>query len=212
MQVIVPLKSSDIKSFEAQYKKTLGKAHVIEVWLDQIKDLDTFLEDFEDFRKDKSEFFLGVCKSVEEGGQFKGTSLEKSQILDHFLKFGGDGVDFDIARNPLKIMAPFPHERLWLSFHDYQGVPEDLETIMLGMYVLEPSIYKFSVTVDTQEALDLFLEFVNDFPPHIHGIFTTMGKLGKVGRQSIGDKSWGAFYALDEKNKTAEGQPTLADL
>ncbi len=90
-------------------------------------------------------------------------------------------------------------------------MPRNLDDIVVRMYFLSPRICKFSVTINDPVSLELFLDFVQNFPPDQKAIFTTMGTLGREGRDRILEmkKSWGRFVALDEESKTDTSQDIL---
>ena len=216
MKIIVPLNCTSVSELETRLTQIDGQVDVVEIWLDRI---------FREFLNNprlvfsvkrliqtlKNKFdtkFLAVCKTPKEKGHFKGTPLEKGQILRYFLQFGGNFVDLDISQTPRKIIKQFPSENLWLSFHDFKNSHTDLLTRQYAaMKTFRPFLYKFAVTPKNKSDLEAFIQFAESFPER--GIFTTMGPLGYQGREQLSRFSWGGFFALDEASKTAEGQPIL---
>ncbi len=216
MKVIVPLRPNSLDEFISLIKKIDHRADFVEIWLDGVLDLGEF---FEGFKKvldafDPSVQTLGVCKMRAERGNFEGSEADRVEILKRFLDSGGDFVDLDVARNEVNLTASVPSEKLFLSFHDFEGVSNNLNKILDQQLSLSPFLHKFAVTTNTPEDLDLFLAFVKNFPEDKRGIFTTMGDLGHKGRDEIEalEKSWGRFWAVDEDSKTAVGQKTLDEL
>jgi 3-dehydroquinate dehydratase len=143
-----------------------------------------------------------------------GTAEEKLEILQNFLKAGGDLVDMDVERNEEDIIRQIPEGKRLLSYHDFVGnenFRSDLDDILVKMYFLSPVICKFSVAVNNPVSLELFVDFVRNFPSNQNAIFTTMGKFGSEGRKRIKalGKSWGNFVALDANNKTEASQKVL---
>ena len=212
MKIITPLRPKNFSEFEVLLSKVDERADIVEIWLDGIENIADFLFDFGEADFDSGYQFLGVCKTVEEGGKFEEGPAEKNNILHQFFRAGGDWVDVDVARNPYGLIASIPGEQLWLSFHDFDGVPSDLQITWQGMQAMDPFLVKFAVTTNTQDQLSEFLVFANQISEQGNVIFTTMGELGTTGRETIGGKSWGQFFALDEAHKTASGQKTLDDL
>jgi 3-dehydroquinate dehydratase type I len=195
-----------------------GRADLIEIWLDGLyahesvnkQMLSFFLRNLQEKSKAK---LLGVCKNTDEGGVFIGDEDEKISILQDFLSCGGDFVDLDCRTTSREKIAEISSEKLFCSFHDFDGVPENLKDILIQMKEINPAIYKFAVTTNEQHELDKFIDFVKYFQKlKMHGIFTTMGNLGGIGRERIGDRSIARFVALNKECRTAEGQKTLDDL
>jgi 3-dehydroquinate dehydratase len=150
----------------------------------------------------------------DERGNFAGTQIERIKILQKFLEQGGDFVDLDFVRNAEELIPHLPAKKLNLSLHDFDTVPKNLEDIFLRMKKFSPKIYKFAVTTNTKKELDYFLSFVKNFPKKHNAIFTTMGTIGREGREQIEklNASWGTFVALDARHRTAEGQRTLDEI
>ena len=220
MKIIVPIRSRSFAEWQSKIEQVAGRADVIEVWLDVVSREDFFFEKFKTFIEAWDERgpagekikFLGVCKMLAEQGAFEGTVQERGSVLQRFLEAGGDFIDLDIIQNTEKLIHAFPSEKLFLSFHDFSGRGGELNNVFVQQKRFNPIVYKFAVTTNTHEELNRFLTFVEPFPKEKKAIFTTMGILGERGRELIlkSGKSWGAFYALDAKSRTARGQAILA--
>ncbi len=211
MKIITPLKPKDYDEFISLLDRVDERADIIEIWLDGIPELDEFLDQFETNKDNYDYQYIGVCKSISEKGIFEGDIAEKNHMLHQFLRAGGDWVDVDVTQSPYEMIAALPPDRLWLSFHDFKGVSDELEITLDGMKMMEPYGYKFAVTTDTLVDMTKFLYFVEQ-TSDIRVIYTTMGEHGVEGRQKIGGHSWGQFFALDSDTATASGQMTLSDL
>lgn len=213
MKIITPIKCNNI----AEIEKTLtendfNKCDIIEIWLDQIDDVQNLGPILQKAGPKWSVEFLAVCKTEDEKGEFKGTQAVKKERLLTFLQQGGTFIDCDIRCTPKDVLKDLPSEKLWLSYHDFIGVPQNLPEIFALMSHFNPRVYKFALTTDHPLQLNAFLEFTNTFPQDLPGIFTTMGRLGSTGRDQLKTLSYAGFYALDEASKTASGQRTLAEL
>ncbi len=209
MKIICPIRPRNFKEFKNLVSKINNRADIIEVWIDQVSD--DFFKKFKTFEKGKMKF-LAVCKQIQEKGHFVGNSIDRVEQLKKFLLSGGRFVDLDITQNKKEAIEKIDTKKLILSFHDFNGVSDNLKEILQSMRALNPVIYKFAVTVNTRSDLDKFMAFIQKFPPHKKAIFTTMGKFGKEGRKQIGEKSWGQFFALDKESTTASGQRTVEDI
>ncbi len=221
MKIITPVRPSNFEDFERLFLQINYRADIIEIWLDGVKDIDVFFVHMFVFvnnlaKKDggKSIQFLGVCKFLSENGKFIGDESEKFKLLHRFLDLGGCYIDLDVTRNSTDGLRSFSSKKLFLSFHDFEAVPDDLESIFMKMKRYDPFMYKFAVTVNSENELDHFMQFIKKFPSNMNVIFTTMGRFGEVGREQISGmkKSWGGFFSIDLKQRTANGQKTLNDL
>ncbi len=214
MKIICPLRIKSFSEFQKKYQEIAGRADVIELWLNDVEDLDNFLMEFFKWKKytRPKEEFLAVCKTLAEKGNFQGTSNERVKVLQKFLIAQGDLIDLDVTQNTDQDIKMIPSKVLILSFHDFEKVPENLDDIFLKMQKFNPAIFKFAVTTNSQAELDYFFEFFDNFPKDKKAIFTTMGTFGLTGRIQIGERSWGGFVALNKDEITASGQRTLDDL
>lgn len=228
-KTIVPIRPKNFPEFLELTKNILNRTDMIEIWLDQVEDINVFLRGFLGFRKElvntnKWLKFLAVCKKSSEKGSFVGTKEERVEILQKFLESGGDFVDLDVTQNSTKNIQRIPPEKLWLSFHDFTGevlggsvdvsCRNTLEEIAKSMQKTSPSLFKFAIAVNSSGGLERFLEFAIKFRQRVElpSIFTTMGKYGAMGREILSQKNLTdyAFFAASEEAKTAPGQPVLS--
>ena len=217
MKIIVPLRARTWSELEPKLDQITDQVDIIEIWLDQIfidlmRQPQIIPEITRKLQQLKESFdikVLAVCKSPQEQGHFGGTEAQRIEILQAFLQLGGDYVDVDIRLNHKDLIRQLPLDKTICSLHDFAGIPENLESLVRDMKTLSPTIYKFAVTPQNETELDNFVEFAQQFSQQHTAIFTTMGKFGAVGRERLKDITWGAFYALNEDEKTASGQPVL---
>lgn len=221
MKTCVPIRARSRYELLNQIELIKGRADVLEIWLDDIVWMPSFVQDIK--AKEPKVELLGVCKTPAEHGKFIKDSFKKVEILQNFLTSGGDFVDLDIHQNPLRSLKEFAPEKLWLSCHDFERVPQNIEHLYSLMARFRPFGIKFAVTPRNPLEYKEFLTFAATHTPKItyyntpqkpELIVTTMGeKYGTMGRKEIQeqDLSWAAFYALTEKHKTANGQMVLAE-
>ena len=220
MKVIVPIRSKSWAELAPKLDQIDHRVDIIELWIDQL-----FMDLMRNpqlipivtttLQKLKSEYnleVLAVCKSPQEKGSFGGTAGQRIELLKAFLQLGGDIVDVDVQINPKELIRSLPKDQLWLSLHDFTRVPENLESLARDMKFLQPAVYKFAVTPNSEAELSTFIKFAEKFSTNFPAIFTTMGPLGATGRQQLEKYTHGAFYALNKTETTASGQPTLASL
>ena len=210
--ILIPLRLQNFSEIQDGLTEISGRANWVEIWLDKLWETRNWRSIFKRIRIKNPKFhFLGVCKNPAEQGNFHGSEKERIAVLKYFLFAGGDAIDLDIVRTDEKWIRQFPREKLFLSVHDFSGMPDDLSKIFRKMHALHPFVYKFAVTTNTSTELEKFLAFVQKFPPELNGIFTTMGKKGASGRKQISkmENSWGEFFALNTNLRTASSQPIL---
>ena len=217
MKIIVPLRARTWAELEPKLDQITDQVDIVEIWLDQIfmdlmrqpQIIPEVARRLQKLKSDHNLEVLAVCKSPQEQGQFGGTEAQRIEILQAFLQLGGDYVDVDVRLNHKELIRQLPLEKTWCSLHDFSGIPENLESLVRDMKTLKPAIYKFAVTPQGEAELNNFVEFSQQFSKQHDAIFTTMGPLGAEGRERLKDISWGGFYALNEDEKTASGQPVL---
>lgn len=220
MKIIVPLKSKTWLELKSKLAKITAEVDIIEIWLDEIfvdfmrqpQVLDEVTTTLQQMKQSLGLEVLAVCKTRLENGKFGGNYQQRFEILSLFLKLGGDLVDFDVTQNPKETLRQIPSEKLWCSLHDFKGIPEDLEAQARTMRTIGPAMYKFAVTPQSELELEQFIQFAETFTAQNQAIFTTMGEYGVMGREKLKNITWGGFYALDESEVTASGQPTLSAL
>ena len=212
MKIIVSIQPTSFKEFEWLVSKINYRADIIEVWLDQIQSIDSFFE-----KMKQQELFqtplLGVCKKKKEKGVFLGNETERVERLQKFIASGGSFVDLDILQNNSETIRKIASKNLFLSVHNFKNTPSDLLEIYEKMKLFDPAVYKFAVTPQDENDLELFLSFAKKVRESTEAaIFTTMGELGEPGREKLLSTSFAGFYALDSESKTASGQKCLEDL
>jgi 3-dehydroquinate dehydratase type I len=219
MKTIVPLRARTWAELEPKLDQLTEQVDLVEIWLDQIfvdflrnpALLPVVTTKLQKLKKDLDLEVLAVCKSPTEQGQFGGTATQRIELLKAFLQLGGDSVDIDIKLNHKDLIRQVSAEKLWLSLHDFAGVPADLEKWARDMKMINPAVYKFAVTPQSAAELESFINFAKSFDPSKKAIFTTMGALGETGRAQLKNITWAEFYALNEGESTASGQPLLID-
>lgn len=219
MKIIVPLRPRSVAELETLLNQLDERADIVELWLDQlIQELmlapnlvGHTQQLLQTVKQNLKVELLGVCKTPAEKGSFPGTNQQRVQVLQQWLQLGGDWVDLDVTQNEPALITQIPQEKLWLSFHDFAWAePEIIKLRYETMQPFAPAVYKFAVTPQTHPQLDQFLDFAKTVKEP--AIFTTMGPLGSQGRAALVKNTWGSFYALNQEQTTASGQPTLQDL
>lgn len=164
--------------------------------------------------------WIVTCRSAEEGGHFRGDTMERVSRLLGVARGTNAYVDFEFAdwersanirQKVLLAATSSAGPKLILSFHDFEKRPADLEERVGRMLRVPQAVakvaYRGQTATDSFAALDLM---------HRHGgrvIAIDMGDGGTWTR--VLAKKLGAFatYAsLDGQAGTAPGQITLRDM
>lgn len=143
--ILVPLRHAPQESLLAALASLRGRADYAEIWLD------TYAGDLKDLVKISPIPLLGVVKSVAHGGTFTGTPKERAEILMRALQAGFSFVDLDITENPPEVFEDIPKENLMLSFHDFAGMPDDLDSILAQIVAHNPTVAKIAVTPQSEK-------------------------------------------------------------
>ena len=192
-KIITPIRPHTFEEFVSLVEKINNRAKIIEIWLDKIWQEENFFKNLEKFiykNRAKNIKYLGVCKTPAEKGEFCEGPDARIKVLKKFLEAGGDFADLDFLQNSKTNILKIPMKNLFLSYHNFIELPKELNTFLVQASKYKPYLFKFAVTINTEEELETFLKFIKTFPQNTTGIFTTMGKLGKKGREEINKISW----------------------
>lgn len=149
-----------------------------------------------------------TARPISLGGGFRGSEEERRELLTEACRAGADWVDVEYP-----FYKPFPRHRarLILSFHDFQGVPEELEEIVERMGDIEPDLLKVAVHAKgTADVLTLVRMQRRAASP---SIFLPMGPWGEPVRilyRRLG-APW-TYAPLEADQATAPGQIPLREL
>lgn len=117
-----------------------GRADIVELRLDGVRDLD-----LPAVLADRTAPVIATCRPVWEGGRYDGAEPERLSVLRRARALGAEFIDVEV-RADWRSVAAFDRRGLVLSFHDFAGVPADLEYIAAGMARAEPDVVKIAVT------------------------------------------------------------------
>jgi 3-dehydroquinate dehydratase/shikimate dehydrogenase len=86
-----------------------------------------------------------TCRASWEGGGFKGSEEERHRILAQALALGAEYVDVEWKAEFADLIGSAP-DRIIVSFHDFTGVPADLENRVRSMLGTGAAVVKAAVT------------------------------------------------------------------
>ena len=122
-----------------------ARADIVELRLDGVPDLD-----LPAVLADRTAPVIATCRPVWEGGRFDGAEPERLSLLRRARALGAEFIDVEV-RADWRSVAAFDHGGLVLSFHDFNGMPADLENIAVGMAKAAPDIVKIAVATSRLE-------------------------------------------------------------
>jgi 3-dehydroquinate dehydratase/shikimate dehydrogenase len=88
-----------------------------------------------------------TCRRQDEGGWFRGDEGKRRALLLEALDLGADHVDLEWAHGFDDVIRRRDGRNIVLSFHDFDGVPADIEARVDAMAALRPDVLKVAVTV-----------------------------------------------------------------
>ena len=165
--------------------------------------------------------YVVTCRSAEQGGSFRGDTMQRVALLIAVARDTGAWVDFEwadwqrsanIRQKVLLACAAEGTEapRLILSHHDLSGVPADSRNLITEMRK-EGAIAKLAFRA--RDANDGFvaLDLLHEFGAGV--IAVAMGEGGLFTRV-LAPKcgAWGTYAALTAETPTAPGQCTIAQM
>lgn len=126
-----------------------GRADIVELRIDGVRDLD-----LPALLTDRRAPVIVTCRPVWEGGLFDGAEPDRLRLLRRARALGAEFIDVEFRADWRSVLlhsdAPADGagaaEGIVLSFHDFAGVPADLETIAAGMEAARADIVKIAVT------------------------------------------------------------------
>jgi 3-dehydroquinate dehydratase/shikimate dehydrogenase len=149
---------------------------------------------------------IATCRGKERGGQFDGSIEEELRILESAARNGAQYVDMDY-----RFARPIAGADVIASFHDFEGTPEDLGSLMNRVCQSTGQIVKIATMAkswaDNRRLLDLLSR---PWPKPV--IVSGMGDIGQITR--VIGPARGSFlsYAGLVANASAPGQLTLREM
>jgi 3-dehydroquinate dehydratase / shikimate dehydrogenase len=149
---------------------------------------------------------IATCRGNERGGQFEGSIDEEIRILQYAIENGARFVDIDY-----RFVKSIPAEYVIASFHDFEGTPSDLVSLMDRVCASPSQIAKVATMVtswdDNRRLLDLLSR---PWPKPV--IVAGMGEIGQITRVIGPARGSMLTYAGLKPNASAPGQVTLREM
>lgn len=117
------------------------RADIVELRVDGVERLDLAA-----VLADRAAPVIVTCRPVWEGGLFDGTEPDRLRILRRARALGAEFIDVEFRADWRSVAGYRDVEGIVLSFHDFSGMPADLETIAEGMAASGADVVKIAVT------------------------------------------------------------------
>jgi 3-dehydroquinate dehydratase / shikimate dehydrogenase len=153
-QICVSLTDETTEGVLARMEKLAPVADIFEVRGDLVLDLDLLT-----ILRARVKPLLFTCRSVEEGGRWNDTETRRRMNLLEAVKRGFDYVDVEYRSDFLDVMIEKSGNGLIVSYHDLDGVPEDLDGLYYKMCNKGADIVKIAVTPASIADVARLLEF-----------------------------------------------------
>jgi len=149
---------------------------------------------------------IATCRGKERGGRFEGSIDEEVRLLQYAVENGARFVDIDY-----RFARPFVGAQVIASFHDFDGTPENLVSLMDRVCAAPAQIAKIATLVKSWTDNRRLLELLSRSwakPVIVAG----MGDIGQITRVIGPSRGSVLSYAGLAANATAPGQLSVADM
>lgn len=213
--ICIPIVGPSMSKAQEQIESALAIADILELRLDLIvsPNLSALLAS-------STLPVIVTNRSKHDGGQYKGSDVDRVQSLRDALKAGADYVDIEVS-TPREFLQPFLEEsepaKIILSYHDFSHTPEDFNPLYENMCEMPGEIIKIvTYARDLSDNLKMFelLKRAKSEKQKLIGL--CMGDLGEISR--ILSPLFGGyltFGSLETGQESAPGQipaTTLKDI
>jgi 3-dehydroquinate dehydratase/shikimate dehydrogenase len=181
-------------------------ADMFEIRGDLIFDLDLLM-----LRRAQTKPLLFTCRPESEGGRWNDSEARRRMNLLEAVKRGFDYVDVEYRSDFLDVMVEKSGSGLVVSYHDLEGVPQDLDGLYARMCERGADVVKIAVTPRGMADVGRFLRFAEDTAKSGGRplVPIAMGPLGIVTRVIAG--RYGAPFTFASAAAGAESAPGQLD-
>ncbi|MBN2210761.1 MAG: shikimate dehydrogenase [Sedimentisphaerales bacterium] len=217
----VPITATNLREVGEQLRRAAaGGAELLELRLDYLEKLtaDSAAQAV-DLAKGIGLRVLATCRSVGEGGRFSGDETALRNILAAACRAGTDYLDIELAGlersgQAIPQFTPLSPERVILSYHNFEGLPDNLDDILYRMAGYTPGVvkvaYKAQTISDSFAALDILRAYQSQGQQAIALAMDEPGVLTRLLAKKLG--AFMTFTSLDEQAASAPGQVMLAEM
>ena len=161
MKVCVSIAEETTAAVLARMEEQLPDADLFELRADFVRDLD-----LPALLAARSRPLLLTCRPEAEGGRWPdGDPDGRRQVLARAVELGFDMVDVEARSGFDEIVAAKAGRGLVLSWHDFAGTPDGLDTIYERMAAVKPDVVKIAVRARSVSDLGRLLAFARRRAP-----------------------------------------------
>lgn len=207
--ICIPIVGPTLAEARQQLSQAKLVADTVELRLDLFSSFT--VEEIRQLRQAFSIPMILTCRSVEQGGKFKGSEEQRVALLYSLLSVNPDymDVEYHLSEEIIRHFQKLSPQTKWiLSWHHFHETPQDLEAIFNRMQTIPADIYKIAVeTHSICDALRLlcFAKKVNHVQPKLAAM--GMGEFGQYTRILSPIVSCPlTFAALNPQLSTVPGQ------
>lgn len=136
--------TADTMADLCRHRDAVAGAELVELRLDGVRDADPVRA----LAGRRTPVIL-TCRSRHEGGCFDGPETERVALLRRAWEHGAEWVDIEASADTADLMVLSGGRRVVLSWHDFHGVPTDLEQRAHDMAASGAEVVKIAVAVRT---------------------------------------------------------------
>jgi 3-dehydroquinate dehydratase/shikimate dehydrogenase len=165
-------------------------------WLSNVPDLNRLIEN-------RPTPVVITCRRAEDRGRWRGTEEQRQTLLRSAIVAGVEYVDLeeDIAKS----IPRYGSTKRIISFHDFDGTPDNIAEIHQRMAKLDPDIIKIVTMANSPTDMARMLRLVKDSTIPTAGF--CMGEIGMPSRVLCGKYGSPLTYAtFSESRELAPGQ------
>jgi 3-dehydroquinate dehydratase type I len=204
---IVKKTKKEVLNSVAKYR---DEYQYLEIWLDEIKDIDNpFVDRLIYMLQDK--LILLFHRGNDTKTQF---STEEKRKIINLLDNSKSLIDLDLSEKEELEYVKKLNIKTIISYHNYDETPVDLAEIIKEMDKIHPTMYKIATMCNTEtDALKLMLLQQNLQAQNKQCIILGMGEFGKITR--VFGTLWGnkmIYTPLSKEEESAPGQLTKDNL
>ncbi len=201
-QICVSLTEETTEGLLARMQELALVADLFEIRGDLVLDLDLLT-----LLRAKPKPLLFTCRSEQEGGRWNDTETRRRMNLLEAVKRGFEYVDVEYRSEFLDVMIEKSGNGLVVSYHDIEGMPDDLDGLYFRMCNKGADIVKIAVTPRGFADVARLLRFAEET---FRGggkplIAIAMGPLGIISRVLAG--RYGAPFTFASASAGAESAP-----
>jgi 3-dehydroquinate dehydratase type I len=215
LMICIPIKDEQTNKILLKMELAAPKADVLEIWIDQIKDLNLFK-----IIQSKPLPLIIVNKPIREKGDFTGSEENRVELLMQAIDLGADYIDIGIDTSTKLIKKLVQHNKkrakIIISYHNFRSTPdeEELSKIIDKSYRLKADIVKIATKANTYEdnikIFNILKKYKSKKKKVIGLCMGDRGKMSRVVAPLIGSHL--TFAPLEIEQSTAPGQLTVTQL